>query len=566
MMDTDHAEIGKRGDTRDEDALARQASAARPAILVADVFAEPGMELLRAQARVDVRRGLDEDALIAALIEGRYDALVVRSESRVTARVLGASPSLRVVARAGVGIDNIDVPAATRRGVLVLNMPTGNTVTTSEHTMSLLCALVRNLPQANASLRAGRWDRGLFLGMELFGKTLGIVGLGRVGSEVARRAHGFGMNVVAYDPYIVPEVAERLHVTLHPYLDDLLREVDILTVHTPLNGETRGIIGARELALLPAGARVVNCARGGIVDEAALLAALESEHIAGAALDVFVGEPIRDPQHPLISHPRVVATPHLGSATHEAELKVALGTARETLLALEGAAVGTAVNVPTAPAGAVEAVTPYLTLARALGHLAVQWDRGPLTDVRVGVSGELTGLETGPLVAAALTGIFSGVTDERVNQVNARLVAEERGLRVEEARSSAASEEGYRGALHLRLQRDEEHAVDLAGVVVHGQGRLLSINGYRLDLPLDEGEWLITRHQDRPGLIGAIGQLMGESGINIGFMQVGRDQPQGMALMVVGVDAPVPDDVLARVKDLPLVRSARRLRMNSRQR
>jgi len=539
-------------------ARADTAEGTRPRILVTDDFADEGLEILRAGADVSVQYGYDESGLAAALRDGGYDALVVRSKARVTDRVLEASPVLRVVARAGVGVDNIDVPAATRHGVLVLNMPTGNTVTTAEHTITLLLSLVRSLPQANALLRSGQWERTSFLGMELAGKTLGVVGLGRVGGEVARRALGLSIRVLAYDPYIAPEVAERLHVTLCSSLDELLPRCDLLTVHTPLNEETRGLIDARALALLPRGARVVNCARGGIVDEAALLAALEDGHIAGAALDVFVGEPIRDARHPLISHPRVVATPHLGSATHEAELNVALGTAGAVLDALRGAPVPTAVNAPVS-GGSLEVVAPYMELARTLGVLAVQWDRGPLTGLRVGVSGELADLEPAPLAAAALTGVFSAVTAERVNLVNARLVAEERGLRIEEVRSSAGADEGYRGALQVRLQRDEEHAVTLTGVVVHGQAHLLSINGYRLDVPLQPGDWLVTRHHDRPGLVASVSRLMGDADVNIGFMQVGRDQPQGMALMVMGVDAPVPDDVFEAVKSLPQVQSARRL-------
>lgn len=541
-------------------ARADTAEGTRPRILVTDDFADEGLEILRAGADVSVQYGYDESGLAAALRDGGYDALVVRSKARVTDRVLEASPVLRVVARAGVGVDNIDVPAATRHGVLVLNMPTGNTVTTAEHTITLLLSLVRSLPQANALLRSGQWERTSFLGMELAGKTLGVVGLGRVGGEVARRALGLSLRVLAYDPYIAPEVAERLHVTLCSSLDELLPRCDLLTVHTPLNEETRGLIDARALALLPRGARVVNCARGGIVDEAALLAALEDGHIAGAALDVFVGEPIRDARHPLISHPRVVATPHLGSATHEAELNVALGTAGAVLDALRGAPVPTAVNAPVS-GGSLEVVAPYMELARTLGVLAVQWDRGPLTGLRVGVSGELADLEPAPLAAAALTGVFSAVTAERVNLVNARLVAEERSLRIEEVRSSAGADEGYRGALQVRLQRDEEHAVTLTGVVVHGQAHLLSINGYRLDVPLQPGDWLVTRHHDRPGLVASVSRLMGDADVNIGFMQVGRDQPQGMALMVMGVDAPVPDDVFEAVKSLPQVQSARRLRV-----
>jgi D-3-phosphoglycerate dehydrogenase / 2-oxoglutarate reductase len=531
-------------------------------ILVADSFAPEGLEVLRARADVDVQRGLDEEGLARTLAAGRYDALIVRSESRVTSAVLGASPRLRVVARAGVGVDNIDVEAATRHGVLVLNMPTGNTITTAEHTIALLCALVRHVPQANAALRAGRWERTPFIGVELAGKTLGIVGLGRVGAEVARRALGLALHVVAYDPYIAPEVADRLRVALRPTLDDVLTQSDILTLHTSLADETRGLIDARALALLPPGAYVINCARGGIVDEEALLAALESGHIAGAALDVFVDEPVREPHHPLISHPRVVATPHLGAATREAQLRVALGTAHEVLAALAGEPVQTAVNAPVAPQGMAETLIPYVALAHTLGQLAVQWDRGPLTALRVGVSGDLAGLETEPLVASALAGIFSTVTAERVNLVNARLVAEERGLQIEELRSSTVPEEGYRGALHVRLQRDSAHWVDLAGAVVHGQAHLLSINGYRLDLPLSSGQWLVTRHHDRPGIIGAVGQLLGDATINIGFMQLGRDEPHGMALMVVGVDAPVPDDVFAHVKALAPIESARRVRID----
>ena len=534
----------------------------RPRVLVADSFAAEGLAILRTGAFVDVRLGLTEAALIAALADGKHEGLVVRSETRVTAAVLGASPSLRVVARAGVGIDNIDIAAATRHGVLVLNMPTGNTVTTAEHTISLICALARNLPQANAALRSGRWDRTQYVGIELAGKTLGIVGLGRVGVEVARRALGLSLHVIAYDPYVTPEVADRLRVSLAPSLDELLRLSDILTVHTSLGDETRGLIDARALARLPAGARVINCARGGIVDEGALLDALESGHIAGAALDAFVDEPIRDPHHPLINHPRVVATPHLGASTREAELKVAIGTAHAVLAALAGEQVQTAVNAPVAPQGMSETLIPYVALARTLGQLAVQWDRGPLAALRVSVTGDLSEVNPEPLVASVLAGIFSGVTSERVNLVNARLVAQERGLRVEELRSHVEPASGYRDSLHVRLQRDERHAVDLAGSIVHGGAHLLSIDNYRLDLPLTAGDWLVSRHHDRPGIIGAVGQLMGKANINIAFMQLGRDQPQGMALMVVGVDSPIPDDVFAQLQSLPFMESARRLRVD----
>lgn len=533
----------------------------QPRILVSDPFAAEGLDALRTRARVDVKLGLNEQCLIDELQAGRYEALIVRSETQVTGAVLGASPSLRVVARAGVGVDNIDVAAATRHGVLVINMPTGNIVTTAEHTISLLCALARNLPQANAALRAGRWERSSFVGVELAGKTLGIVGLGRVGSEVARRAVGLAMRVLGFDPYIAPEVAERLGVTLCASLDELLPRADFLTVHTALSDETQGLIDARALAQLPRGARVINCARGGIVDEAALLDALESGHIAGAALDVFVGEPIRDKAHPLIGHPRVVATPHLGAATHEAQVKVAVGTAQAVLAALKGEPVQTAVNAPIARGGAAEASAPYLALAHTLGQLGVQWDAGPLALVRVSLSGDLVGLDLEPIVSETLAGIYSRIIVERVNRVNARLIAEERGLCVEEMRSSDGHGEGYRGAIHVLVRRSNDRFVELVGSVIHDQPHLLSINGYQLHLTLTPGEWLVTRHHDRPGIIGAVGQLLGEANVNIGFMQLGRDEPHGVALMVVGVDSPIPDQVFAQVQALEPIQSARRLRI-----
>ncbi len=528
----------------------------RPRILVADTFAAEGLAILEARAAVDVRKGLDETALIAALREGAYRAIVVRSETRVTDAVLAASPTLQVVARAGVGVDTIDVEAATRHGVLVLNMPTGNTITTAEHTIALLFAVTRSIPQANANLRSGVWTRAPFLGVELAGKTLGIVGLGRIGGEVARRAQALGMRVVAYDPYISSEVGERLHVPLYERLHDMLSQCHFLTVHTPLTDETRGMIDAGALAALPAGARVINCARGGIIEEHALLLALQSEHIAGAAIDVFVGEPIRDPSHPLISHAKVVSTPHLGSATTEAEIKVAIGTAQDVLVALDGGGVGAAVNGPLVTAEAAKSMAPYVTLARRLGELAVQWDSGPLRRLELRVAGELAVQNCGPLTASALAAVLDQICDARVNLVNARLIAHERGLHVEESTTSDLDAE-FRSTLTLHLQRDDRHMVTLTGTVTHGEPHLIAINDYGLDLALTPGIWLCTRHNDRPGFIGEIGSLLGKANVNIGFMQLGRDHPRGMALMVVGIDDPVSAELLNKIVDLPVVHSAR---------
>ena len=529
----------------------------RPRILVADTFAAEGMAILEARADVDVRKGLSEQEVIAALREGGYDAMIVRSETRVTDAVLAASPTLQVVARAGVGVDTIDVPAATRHGVLVINMPTGNTITTAEHTLALLFAVTRGIPQANASLRSGEWARQRFLGNELAGKTLGIVGLGRIGGNVARRAQALGMQVIAYDPYLASEVAERLHVPLYPSLAEMLPQCRFLSVHTPLNEETRGLIGAPELALLPMGARVVNCARGGIIDETALLESLDSGHLAGAAIDVYVGEPIRRTDHPLISHPRVVATPHLGSATHEAEVNVAMGTARELLIALDGGGVGTAVNGPLVSAEAAASMAPYVTLARRLGELAVQWDAGPLRRLEVCVNGPLAEHDCSTLTASALAAVLNQVVADRVNLVNARLIAGSRGLHVAEERTPTPLNGEGHSTLTVHLQRDDRHMVTLQGIVTHNEAHLTSINDYPLNLHLSPGILLCTRHDDRPGFIGEIGSLLGAANINIGFMQLGRDHPRGMALMILGVDDQVSPEILARINDLPPVRSAR---------
>ncbi len=527
----------------------------RPRILVADEFAQEGMTILQERAEVVHRPGLNETAVIEVLRDGNYQAMVVRSATRVTDAVLAAAPTLQVVARAGVGVDTIDVDAATRRGVLVINMPTGNTITTAEHTLALLFSMTRTIPQANARLRAGEWNRKDYLGVELAGKTLGVVGLGRIGTEVARRTQALGIRVLAYDPYVAPEVGERLRVPLLGSLHEMLSECQFLTVHTPLTAETRGMIDADALAAMPRGARVVNCARGGIIAEDALLAALNSGHIVGAAIDVLEGEPVRDPHHPLISHPKVVCTPHLGSATIEAEIKVAIGTARDVLVALDGGGVGAAVNGPLSGGDGLINPKPYITLARRLGELAVQWDTGPLRRLEVHVAGEAAALNRAPLTASALAAVLDQVLDVRVNLVNARLIAEQRGLHVEEGADDG--DQPFRGSLSLYLQRDERHFVTLHGTIVHEEPRLTAINDFPVELPITPGTWLCTRHDDRPGLIGELGSLLGRHNINIGFMQLGRDQPRGTALMIVGLDDPLNPELLAQIEALPAVKSAR---------
>jgi len=517
-------------------------------ILIAEPLAEAGVELLRAHHEVDARASTTREELLAAV--AGVDALVVRSATRVDAEVLEAGRNLKVVGRAGIGLDNVDVAAATRLGVMVVNAPQSNVISAAEHTVALILAQARNIPQAHVALREGRWERGRFQGAELYGKTLGIIGLGRVGALVAQRLNAFGMRLLAFDPYVSRDRAAQMGVELAS-LADVLARADVVTVHLPKTPDTTGLIGETELAAMKPGARLVNTARGGIVDEAALAKAVGDGQLAGAALDVFAEEPTT--QSPLFGLEGVVVTPHLGASTTEAQDKAGIAIAEQLLLALAGQFVPNAVNVD---AGSVpDAVRPFLPLVEKLGRLYTALAGGgpggrasALGGGRLHLEyvGALAEQDTRVLTLAALKGMFSPVVHEPVTFVNAPLLAAERGVEVTETRT--------------RQSRDWVNLVTLSGEGSRGQvgvagttvgprdaERLVAINGIPIDMaPADHMAFLF--YEDRPGVIGRVGTILGESGVNIASMQVGRRKQGGEALMALTVDAGIPAGVLERVE------------------
>lgn len=508
-----------------------------PRILVADPLAEDGLERLRRVGDVTVATKLGEAELIERI--GDFDALVVRSETRVTAPVLEAGRRLRVVGRAGVGVDNIDVPAATRKGIVVVNAPRGNIVAAAEHTIALLFAIARWVPQADASVKRGEWTRSKFVGTEVRGKTLGVIGLGNVGSEVAKRAHGLEMEVIAYDPVVSVERAELYNVELVS-MDVLLERADFITIHVPLVEANRNLIGAAELALMKRTARLVNAARGGIVDEAALYEALKSGRLAAAASDVFVREPAGD--NPLFTLPNFVATPHVAASTLEAQASVALDVAEEVAAVLAGELPRYAVNAPALPPEEMAFLRPFAELIERLASLYTQLFGGRVGTIELEFEGELAEHDVNLLVAAAIKGVLQPFTEDRINPVNARLIASSRGLKLVERRKAARGV--YASMVTLRM-----HDHELDGAVITGEPRVVRIDSFRVDL-IPEGRFLVSLHEDRPGIVGRIGTILGEHDINIASMQVGRDAPRGRAMMILAVDDPVKPDLLALLRDV----------------
>ena len=547
--------IHERRGTRDEERGTGGPPLAQIKVLVADSLSQDGLSLLEAEPQLEVvvKTGLSAQEL--AQVIGPYEGLIVRSSTKVTADVIAKAERLRVIGRAGVGLDNVDADAATKRGIIVMNVPSGNTISTAEHTVSLILALARRIPQADAHVRLGKWERAKFVGMELFGKTLGIVGLGRVGGEVAKRAQAFGMRVLAHDPFLSSERAQQVEVQVAD-LDTLYRESDIITVHTPLTTETRHLIGAKEIARMKRGVRLINCARGGIIDEQALYEALVSGHVAGAALDVFEEEP--PVKNRLLALEQVVCTPHLGASTEEAQLNVAVEVARQVADALLGRGIRNAVNMPSVDAKTLAILQPYIVLGERLGSLATQLSGGKVAEVRVTYVGEVIAHDTSPITLAVLKGILAPMVGENVNYVNASLIAAERGVRVVEAKASKTEE--FANLLALDVRSDGE-ALTLQGTLsARRQPRIVKLDRYFVEAS-PEGYMLILKNDDQPGLIGRLGTLLGEAGVNIAGMSNGRDQPGGMAITVVNVDSPVPPAVLEQVRALRHVRDAKLIKL-----
>lgn len=519
-------------------------------VLVADQLSEAGIEALAAEFEVDVRTGLDKAELVGAI--GAYDAIVIRSATTVDADVVHAGERLKVIARAGIGLDNVDVSAATARGVMVCNAPQSNVISAAEHTVALLLSLARVIPAADASLRQHRWDRGKFKGTELYGKTLGIAGLGRVGTLVAQRCSSFGMRLVGYDPYVSRERAAQMGVELVPTVDELCRAVDVLTVHLPKTAETTGLIGAAQLQAMKPTARVVNTARGGIIDEEALYTALSQGWIAGAALDVFSAEPTTD--SPLFTLDNIVVTPHLGASTAEAQDKAGTMIAESVKLALRGEFVPSAVNVAIR-AGIPEEVRPFLPLVEKLGRAFTAFHTGTASELTVEYLGDIARADTQALTLSALKGLLSDVVAEPVTFVNAPIIAEERGLKV--ATLSSAAPEDYVSLVRLCAGN-----VRIAGTLV-GPGhreRFVEVWGRDLDME-PTAHMVFWRYADRPGVVGQIGSALGEAGINIASMQVGREAEGGEAVLAMSVDSAIPDSVMTAISEGIGAVEGRRIRL-----
>ena len=526
-------------------------------ILVADDVSDSGLQPLRdAGFVVEKKTGLASEALREAL--ACSEGLVVRSETKVTAELMEAAPKLRVIGRAGVGVDNIDVAAATGRGIVVMNAPDGNTITTAEHTIALLVSLARNVPQANSSVKAAKWDRKRFIGAELQGKTLGIIGLGRIGRAVAARARAFGMKIVAHDPFVAPEQVRDLEIESAP-LDEVFSRADFLTIHTPLTSETRGLIGAQAFAKMRKGARIINCARGGLLDEAALYEAIKSGRIAGAALDVFAEEP-PPPDHPLLGLEEVIVTPHLGASTAEAQEGVAFTVAEQMRDYLLTGALRGAVNVPALAAKELSALRPYLELAASLGRFQAQLVDGAVREVRLEFAGEMVELDAAPVTRAFLACLLRDMS-ARVNIVNAFLIAEERRITVK-----ASYVRGGEGAPAIRTSVICEAGRQAAGGAVFGiagggrEGRITEINDFRIEA-IPRGYMLVMHNRDVPGVIGRVGTILGERGINISAFHLGRRERGGEAMAVIEIDAPLDGKTIDEIRAFAPVISARQIEL-----
>ncbi len=513
-------------------------------VLVSDPIAQEGIDILKRSADVDVKIGLSKEELISII--GDYDGLAVRSETKVTSEVLAAAKNLKIIGRAGVGVDNIDVPDATKRGIVVVNSPGGNTIAAAELTMALLLAMARNIPAATASLKAGEWKRSKYVGVELYKKTLGVIGFGKIGREVAKRALAFEMEILAHDPFLSADAASRVGARVVD-LDELIKASDFITLHLPKNAQTSKLISDAQFAAMKEGVRLINCARGGIIDEEALVRAVESGKVAGAAIDVFEQEPA-SPDNPLLKLENIVTTPHLGASTEEAQVNVAIDVAEQIVDVLGGQPPRSAVNMPALSVDQLALLTPYLKLAQAMGTLAVSTTDGRGEAVEITYYGDVShGGDTGPITRAALVGFLQPVSPENVNYVNALLLAESRGINVEETRSTAHPE--YTDLMTIRYKTDRQTREISGTVFGRGDIRITSIDGYAVDL-VPQGRVIVSQHTDKPGVIGQVGALLGSHEVNIAGMYVGRKVQGKDAVMVLSVDNPVSTEVMQKLREL----------------
>lgn len=520
-----------------------------PKVLVSDPIDQAGIDILSQVAQVDVQTKLSPEELVKAIPE--YDALMIRSGTKVTADVLAAGKLLKIIGRAGVGVDNVDVPAATRQGIVVVNSPEGNTIAAAEHALAMMLSLSRLIPSANQSVKANEWNRKQFTGVEVYKKTLGLIGLGKIGSHVATVARALGMNLLAYDPYISTDRAAEIGCRLVD-LDLIFQESDYITLHVPKTPETAHLINEAVLSKMKPNARIINCARGGIIDEDALAKAIQEGKIAGAALDVYEQEPLQESSLRALG-PNVVLTPHLGASTAEAQTNVAVDVAEQIRDVLLGLPARSAVNIPGLRPDILEKLRPYLQLAETLGNLVGQLAGGRIEELHIRLQGDLAENDSKPIVIAALKGLLSNALQERVNYVNASIEAKERGIRVIETRDTNVKD--YTGSLYLSAKGSlGEHSV--TGVLLGGsEVRITDINNFPINVPPTK-YMLFTVHRDMPGIIGKIGSLLGSFNVNIASMQVGRKIVRGDAVMVLSIDDPLPEGILSEITKVPGIRDA----------
>ncbi|MFH1457603.1 MAG: phosphoglycerate dehydrogenase [Candidatus Omnitrophota bacterium] len=514
-------------------------------ILVSDPLSEEGLKILKnhKEFQVDVKTELKPDALREVIKD--YDCLVVRSATKVTKDILSQAVKLKVIGRAGVGLDNVDLEAATQKGIIVMNTPAGNTISTAEHAMSMVLALSRNIPQANASTKKGEWKRSKFMGVELYGKVLGIVGFGRIGSEVARRALSFGMKVLAFDPFLSREVAQGIGVELME-LKDTLENSDYITVHTPLTEETKHMISTQEFAMMKKGVRVINCARGGIIDELALVAAIKEGKVAGAALDVFEKEPVAA-DNELLQLDNVILTPHLGASTEEAQVNVAVEVAQIVADALLGRGIRNAANYPCLEPEVCKIIEPYINLAEKLGSFGSQLVEGRLLQLNISYSGDIIQHDLTAVTLALVKGVLSPILQETVNFINAVTLARERGIKINESKTS--SEEEFVTRIQLEVRTDKETRKISGTLASNKQPRIVKIDGCYVEMT-PQGEIVFIQNWDKPGIIGNLGTLLGKHDINIASMTFGREKPGEKAISVLNVDSPVSAQIVDKIKKL----------------
>ncbi len=523
-------------------------------VLVSDNISLRGIEILKkAGLEVDIKTGLKPEELKKEI--GEYNALIVRSATKVTSDIIDAAENLKVIGRAGSGLDNVDKDAATKRGIVVMNTPGGNTITTAEHTIALLFSMARQIPQATASMKAGKWEKKKFMGMELYNKTLGIIGFGNIGTHVARMAHGIGMNVITYDPFLSEERARSLGAKVVD-LDELIKKSDFITIHTPLTKETKGLINAERIAQMKDGVRLINSARGGIIDEKALYNALKSGKVAAAALDVFEKEPPEG--SPLLELDNLVCTPHLGAASEEAQENVAIAVSEQIVDYLVHGTIRNAVNFPSVSADVLPKLQPYMNLAERLGSFLSQSFDGGINEIIVEYRGEVAELKLEPITIAVLKSILTPILEETVNFVNAPFIAKERGIEVKEITSADAGD--YHSMLIVKIRAGiKENTV--TGILQGKQyPRLIRVDNFAVEV-VPEGDMLVLSNIDKPGVIGNVGMLLGKNNINIARMQFGREKPGGKAISVVSIDTPASNEILSDIKKLPNVLSVKQIHL-----